>query len=312
MAKLLPSGARMHRGIGGEPFICSDWTSILSLAVNPAKWSSRRRVASPNEVFDWACVAWTADGQKLVFFPDLGLWTQPLALESTKPCSEVRRSWPSRLAPRSTSSLALPTSPRLAYALRSGGGQSIWRMQIPERHIKGEPPQRMFASTKEEFAQQYSPDGKKVAFESKRGGNLEIWVCDSDGQGCVQLTSMGAPASGVPTWSPDGKEVAFYSNAQGNPQIYVIPSEGGATRRLTSPRRWSHVPPVVARREMDLLLLQGERHRSSLEGAFRRRASCPGNSWRRAGCVRIARWKMALLCWRRRRLQPSEDAGRRR
>ena len=93
---------------------------------------------------------------------------------------------------------------------------------------------RMFASTRGEFAQQYSPDGKKVAFESTRGGNLEIWVCSSDGQDCAQLTSMGSSASGVPTWSPDGKQVAFYSNVQGNAQIFVIPAEGGATRRLTS------------------------------------------------------------------------------
>ena len=42
-------------------------------------------VATPNEVFNWSCVAWTADSQKLVFFHDLGLWTQPLSLESRNP-----------------------------------------------------------------------------------------------------------------------------------------------------------------------------------------------------------------------------------
>jgi Tol biopolymer transport system component len=190
-------------------------------------------VATPNEVFDWSCVAWTADSRKLVFFHDLGLWTQPLSPEARNPIrgQAVMAVETGAGLNFITSSL---TSPRLAYARRSGGGQSIWRMHIPEKHTKGEPPERMFASTREEFAQQYSPDGKKVAFESKRGGNLEIWVCESDGQGCVQLTTMGSSASGVPTWSPDGKQVAFYSNAQGNPQIYVIPSEGGATRRLTS------------------------------------------------------------------------------
>ena len=190
-------------------------------------------VASPNEVFNWSCVAWTADSRKLVFFHDLGLWTQLLALESRNPArgQAVMAVETGAGLNFITSSL---TSPRLAYALRNGGGQSIWRMHITERHTKGAPPERMFASTREEFAQQYSPDGKKVAFESKRGGNLEIWVCEGDGQGCAQLTTMGSSASGVPTWSPDGKQVAFYSNAQGNPQIYVIPSEGGATRRLTS------------------------------------------------------------------------------
>jgi eukaryotic-like serine/threonine-protein kinase len=191
------------------------------------------RVATPNEVFDWSCVAWTADSRKLVFFHDLGLWTQPLSVESSNPArgQAVMAVETGAGLNFITSSLTLP---RLAYALANGGGRSIWRMHIPERHAKGEPPERMFASTRGEFAAQYSPDGKKVAFESHRGGSLEIWVCESDGQGCTQLTTMGSSASGVPTWSPDGKQVAFYSNTQGNPQIYVIPSEGGATRRLTS------------------------------------------------------------------------------
>jgi eukaryotic-like serine/threonine-protein kinase len=190
-------------------------------------------VATPNEVFHWACVAWTADSRKLVFSHELSLWTQPLAPENRNPArgqAVMAVEVGSGLNFIATSL----TSPRLAYALTNGGGQTIWRMQIPNRHTKGEPPERMFASTKSEFADQYSPDGKKVAFESHRGGSLEIWVCESEGQGCAQLTTMGSSASGVPTWSPDGKQVAFYSNAQGNPQIFVIPSEGGATRRLTS------------------------------------------------------------------------------
>ena len=190
-------------------------------------------VATPNEVFNWSCVAWTVDSRKLVFYHDLGLWIQPLSLEARNPV-RGQAVTAVEIGAGLNFLTSSRTSPRLAYARRSGGGQSIWRMRIPERHTRGEPPERVFASTREEFAQQYSPDGKKVAFESKRGGNLEIWVCESDGQGCVQLSTMGSSASGVPTWSPDGKQVAFYSNAQGNPQIYVIPSEGGATRRLTS------------------------------------------------------------------------------
>jgi serine/threonine protein kinase len=190
-------------------------------------------VATPNEVFNWACVAWTTDSRKLVFSHDLGLWTQPLAPENRNPAQGQAVMAVEVGAGLNFITTSL-TSPRLAYALANGGGRSIWRMRIPERHTKGEPPERMFASTRGEFAVQYSPDGKKVAFESHRGGSLEIWVCESDGEGCAQLTTMGSSASGVPTWSPDGKQVAFYSNAQGNPQIFVIPAEGGATRRLTS------------------------------------------------------------------------------
>ena len=190
-------------------------------------------VATPSEVFNWSCVAWTADSRKLVFFHDLGLWTQPLSPEDRNPARGQAAMAVETGAGLNFITNSL-TSPRLAYALRNGTDQSIWRIRIPERHTKGQAPERMFASTKGEFADQYSPDGKKVAFESWRGGNLEIWVCGSDGNDCAQLTSMGSSANGVPTWSPDGKQVAFYSNVQGNPQIFVIPADGGATRRLTS------------------------------------------------------------------------------
>ena len=79
-------------------------------------------IAAPNEVFDWSCVAWTADSRKLVFFHDLGLWTQPLSLDSRDP---VRGQ--AVMAVETGAGLNFiansHTSPRLAYALRSGGGR---------------------------------------------------------------------------------------------------------------------------------------------------------------------------------------------
>ncbi len=198
----------------------------------PRQVTLEPRPLAPDQSFG-SCVAWTTDSRRLVFVYDVGLWTLPISMDGGNPARGQ-----ATLAVETGSGVNFATtsrsSPRLAYAVTNGGTESIWRMEIPPRNAKAMPPIRMFASTKGEFAQQYSPDGTKVAFESRRGGNLEIWVCDSNGQGCAQLTTMASSASGVPTWSPDGKQVAFYSNAQGNPQIFVIPSEGGATRRLTS------------------------------------------------------------------------------
>jgi Tol biopolymer transport system component/DNA-binding winged helix-turn-helix (wHTH) protein len=183
--------------------------------------------------FDWSCVAWTADGRRLLFPYALGLWTVPVSVGSRTPI-------------RAQATMAIETgegvnwlsvsraSARVAYALVSGGTQDIWRMQIPAAHAKPAPPTKLLPSMEEGFAQQYSPDGRKVAFESKQSGNLEIWVCSSEGQDCTQLTSIGASATGVPTWSPDGKQIAFYSNIDGNSQIYVVSTEAGAPRRITS------------------------------------------------------------------------------
>ena len=47
----------------------------------------------------------------------------------------------------------------------------------------------------------WSPDGKKIAFSSVRGGNLEIYVMNADGSEQTNLTNN--PASDYsPSWSP--------------------------------------------------------------------------------------------------------------
>ena len=62
-------------------------------------------------------------------------------------------------------------------------------------------------------------DGRKIAFDSLRSGEAEIWVSDSDGSRMLrQLTSSGCSA-GTPRWSPEGREIAFDCNLDGNYEI---------------------------------------------------------------------------------------------
>jgi len=78
---------------------------------------------------------------------------------------------------------------------------------------------------------QFSPDGRRVAFNSRRSGDTEIWLADPDGTNAVQLTSMrGAPGTGYPHWSPNGERLVFHSNRD----VYVIPASGGKAQNLTS------------------------------------------------------------------------------
>ncbi len=57
----------------------------------------------------------------------------------------------------------------------------------------------------------WSPDGKRVAFYSDRGGTGEVWVADADGTNLRQLTFQNSQetASGFPVWSPDGKFLLY-------------------------------------------------------------------------------------------------------
>jgi Tol biopolymer transport system component/predicted Ser/Thr protein kinase len=121
---------------------------------------------------------------------------------------------------------------RLAYQ-RSLDKWSIWRLEIPGRHGKGDPPLRLISSTYGDLAAQYSADGNRIAFVSSRSGHEEIWVSGSDGSNPVQLTSLGA-AAGSPSWSPDGQHIAFDSNVEGPYRVFVVDASGGRPRRLTT------------------------------------------------------------------------------
>ncbi len=97
----------------------------------------------------------------------------------------------------------------------------------------GKPTQTFASSTRDERSPQYSPDGKRVAFQSNRSGSMNVWVCDSDGKNPVQLTN--APEfSGSPRWSPDGQSISFDRHLKSGWHIFVMASDGGHVRQLTS------------------------------------------------------------------------------
>ncbi len=94
--------------------------------------------------------------------------------------------------------------------------------------------QKVVDSSYSEQHPQFSPDGRRIAFDSGRSGQMGLWTCGAEDESCQELTSYGASAGGTPRWSPDGQWIAFDSRREGTSQIYVISSSGGAPRRLTS------------------------------------------------------------------------------
>jgi dipeptidyl aminopeptidase/acylaminoacyl peptidase len=56
----------------------------------------------------------------------------------------------------------------------------------------------------------WSPDSKRIAFVSDRGGSSQLWLMDPDGANAKQSTSFSAEADGV-LFSPDGGNLLFTS-----------------------------------------------------------------------------------------------------
>jgi Tol biopolymer transport system component/tRNA A-37 threonylcarbamoyl transferase component Bud32 len=121
---------------------------------------------------------------------------------------------------------------RLAYT-QGDINTNIWRYGVPRTPGRSAPPTKLIASTMQEMGPQFSPDGKRVVFESTRSGTSEIWICNSDGSNPRQLTFSGTWAYN-PQWSPDGQEIAFESALEGAAGMYVMSAEGGRPRRLTT------------------------------------------------------------------------------
>jgi Tol biopolymer transport system component len=121
---------------------------------------------------------------------------------------------------------------RLAYT-QWDMNHNIWRYEVPRSTGPGAPPTKLIASTGGNAAPQFSPDGKRVAFESTRSGSREIWICDSDGSNPRRLTFFDGPEARRPHWSPDARQIAFEARAGGrHSAVYVASVESGQPRRL--------------------------------------------------------------------------------
>jgi Tol biopolymer transport system component len=122
---------------------------------------------------------------------------------------------------------------QLIYQQSSGGNANIWQLNLRDQtHIQGSPAiliSEKGGSTRPHF----SPDGKRIAFESGRLGYSDIWACDSDGSNCGQLTSLHGVA-GAARWSPDGEYIAFEYRPKELSEIYLLEMRSGVPRLLTS------------------------------------------------------------------------------
>jgi Tol biopolymer transport system component/predicted Ser/Thr protein kinase len=108
----------------------------------------------------------------------------------------------------------------------------LWRVPGPGSSLPDRGPERLIASSGNDLNAAVSPDGRRIAFQSSRGGDSNIWVCGRDGSNPVQLTTFESH-TGTPRWSPDSRWLVFDSLEAGDWNLYVIDADGGVPRRLT-------------------------------------------------------------------------------
>ena len=172
--------------------------------------------------------AWTQDGTEIVF-----------ASPAKGPHSLWRISasggTPQRVAGAGTDAYEPSISRRGNQLAYKAGKQSdtIWRLDMKDERHALAPPVRLLSGRGIAWRPSYSPDGKKIAFESDRMGYEDIWMCDSDGSNCSQLTALHG-TSGTARWSPNGRYISFESVAQDYYQVGIVELPDGTPRMLTT------------------------------------------------------------------------------
>jgi TolB protein len=72
-----------------------------------------------------------------------------------------------------------------------------------------------------DFFPRWSPDGKRIAFQSARSGRSEIWLINPDGSGLEQLTYTFGEWLAGPVWSPDGTRI-LYNRGAASPCVIEV------------------------------------------------------------------------------------------
>ena len=183
---------------------------------------------------------WTPDGKEIVYSQDRSLWR--LDPSGERPPARLPFGGQDAIMPVLSGSI--PGKPtRLVYVRRTAD-QNLWRLDLPAfATATSSAPvlSKSSSSTMADSSPQFSPDGRRVAFESNRSGEMEVWVADADGANAVPLTALRG-YSGSPRWSPDSQTIAFDFGKEEQWDVYVVRADGGKPRRITAEPTYDSVP----------------------------------------------------------------------
>ena len=103
--------------------------------------------------------------------------------------------------------------------------------------IGGGTPTRIAEGLAYEHQPRFSPDGRRIAFTSDRGGGDNIWIMNVDGSDKQQLTNESFRLLNQPSWSPDGRFIIAKKHfttqrSLGTGEVWLYHVSGGGGVRL--------------------------------------------------------------------------------
>jgi len=129
----------------------------------------------------------------------------------------------------------------IAFASRVTGSDQIYRLDAGASE-----PVRLTSTGAADQHPRFSPDGRRIVFQSNRALDFDIYVMSADGTGAQNLTQLGGDDR-FPTWTPDGTRIVwtrFESVANGFDLYSVSASGGAATVVVATP--FNELAPSVS------------------------------------------------------------------
>jgi imidazolonepropionase-like amidohydrolase/Tol biopolymer transport system component len=105
--------------------------------------------------------------------------------------------------------------------------------------ISGGTPTRISDGLAWEVQPRFSPDGRRIAFVTDRGGGDNIWLMNRDGSGKVALTKEDFRLLNQPSWSPDGQYIVAKKHfttgrSLGTGEVWLYHVGGGGGVKLVA------------------------------------------------------------------------------
>ena len=124
---------------------------------------------------------------------------------------------------------------RIVYVAVIGESRTIWMMDVHGGNAR-----QLTAAGYADVNPSVTADGRRLVFQSNRGGRTDIWRMDLDGGNARQLTQGGGNSE--PHVSPDGRSVVYVSSREGRRGLWRVSIEGAEAMRLTdTPASWPRI-----------------------------------------------------------------------
>ena len=199
-----------------------------------ARGTTVRFTSDPEDDFN---PIWTADGRRIIWttlplsrMPRL-MWRNADGTGATEPIVDNG-------FPQFAGSVSRDNT--LVYTQFSGGRDcDIWIVPLAGERK----PRALVVSPANEFAPEFSPDGKWLAYVSDESGVADVFVMPYPGPGGKRRVTEGG--AGAPSWSRDGREL-FYMTDEG---LFAVPVLDRATLQLGAPQRLFKGKAVTYSRE---------------------------------------------------------------